>query len=180
MSTVIRLPVDLRAPEQTGLAGNSFWTIASGAASQMGMWAFIGNTSGGSGTGIRSTGGIVYGFVQVPSNVDPNSVGKLIVCLAASATAGNLSTWRVGTFEVQTGMTFDIAAWTHENSVNWTAPTTAWARNDLSFTMTSATTADCILAIKLHRNIALSGSGVDNTTSTVGCFDVFLQITATA
>jgi len=181
MSTVIRIPVDLRSPEQTGLAGNSFWTVNSGAVSQMGYWAFLGNTSGGSGTGIRVTGGIVYGYVQVPSNVDPGSVGKLILCLAASATAGSVSAWRVGVSEIQTGITFDNPSWVHENTIPWTAPTTAYSRQDLSFTLTSATTADAILSIKVSREIlGGSGSGVDLSTATVGCFDVFLQITATA
>lgn len=180
MSTVIRIPVDLRSPEQTGLAGNSFWTVNSGAVSQMGFWAFLGNTSGGSGTGIRATGGIVYGYVQVPSNVDAGSIPKLIVSLAASATAASISVWRVGVKEVQTGMSFDNASWVHENCVSWTAPTTAYARQDLSFTLTSATTADAILAVKLERNITGSGSGIDLSTAAVGCFDVFLQITATA
>src|SRR3990167_9812425 len=98
MASLIRVPVDLRSPEQTGIAGNSFWTVNSGVASQMGFWAFLGNTSGGSGTGVKATGGIVHGFVQVPPNVDPGSVGKLILVLAGSATAGSLSVWRVGTF----------------------------------------------------------------------------------
>ena len=180
MSTVIRVPVDLRSPEQTGYAGNSFWTVNSGAVSQMGMWAFLGNTSGGSGTGVRATGGIVYGYVQVPTNADPGSVPKLIVCLAASASSNAVSVWRVGTKEVQTGMAFDNPSWVHENSQNWTAPATAWARFDLSYTLTSATTADAILAVKIERSISLSGSAVDNMTAAMGCFDVFLQITATA
>ena len=104
MASLIRIPVDLRSPEMTGIAGNSFWTVNSGAVSQMGYWAFLGNTSGGSGTGIRATGGVVYGYVQVPSNADPGSIPKLIVCLAASATAASVSAWRVGTKELQTGM----------------------------------------------------------------------------
>lgn len=180
MSTLIRIPVDLRSPEQTGLAGNSFWTVNSGTVSQMGYWAFLGNTSGGSGTGIRATGGIVYGYVQVPSNADPNSVPSLIVSLGASATAASVAFFRVGTKEIQTGMSFDNPSWVHENGVAWTAPTTAYARQDLSFTLTSATTADAILAIKIERNIVGSGSGIDVSTATIGCFDVYLQITATA
>lgn len=181
MSTLIRIPVDLRSPEQTGIAGNSFWTVNSGAVSQMGYWAFLGNTSGGSGTGIRATGGIVYGYVQVPSNVDPNSVPTLVVCLAASGTAASESAWRVGVKEVQTGMSYDNPSWVHENTVPWTATTTAFARKDLAFTLTSAVTADTILAVKIERAIlGGSGSGVDLSTATVGCFDVFLQITATA
>lgn len=179
MATLLEIPVDLRSPEQTGLAGNSFWTINSGAASQMGMWAFLGNTSGGSGTGIRATGGIVYGFVKVPSNVDANSTPTVIVCLGASATAADLSVWRVGSFDIQTGQSFDVPSWTHQNSQTWTAPTTAWSRKDLSFTL-SATTGDTFIAIKLERSIAGSGSGIDTTTAIVGCFDVFLRITATA
>src|SRR3990167_2194963 len=148
MASLIRVPVDLRSPEQTGIAGNSFWTVNSGVASQMGFWAFLGNTSGGSGTGIRVTGGIVYGFVQVPPNVDPGSIGKLILALGASATAASVSTWRVGTYDCGTGQSFDPTAWVHENTVSWTAPTTAWTRQDLSFTLSSATTANSILAIK--------------------------------
>src|SRR3990167_1735922 len=125
MASLIRIPVDLRSPEMTGIAGNSFWTVNSGAVSQMGYWAFLGNTSGGSGTGIRATGGVVYGYVQVPSNADPGSIPKLIVCLAASATAASVSAWRVGTKELQTGMSFDNPSWVHENMIPWTAPTTA-------------------------------------------------------
>ena len=179
MASLIRIPCDLRSPEQTGLAGNTFWTIASGVASQMGMWAFLGNTSGGSGTGIRATGGIVYGFVQVPSNVEPGNAPTLIVSLATSATAGGVGAFRVGTREILTGNTFDVTSFVNQNTIPWTAPATAWARLDLSFTL-SATTADAILAIKLERSIAGSGSGVDNLTGFVGCFDIFLQVTATA
>ena len=181
MASVVRIPVDLRSPEQTGIAGNSFWTVNSGAVSQMGLWAFLGNTSGGSGTGIRATGGIVYGFVQVPSNADPGSVPKLIVCLAASATAASVSFWKVATKEIQTGASFDVPSWVTEDGQSWTAPTTAWARQDLSYTLSSATTSNAILAVKIERSIAGgSGSGVDLSTALVGCFDVFLEITATA
>lgn len=180
MATVIRIPVDLRSPEQTGIAGNSFWTVNSGAVSQMGFWAFLGNTSGGSGTGLKATGGIVYGYVQVPSNADPGSVPRLIVSLAASATSANLSVWRVGTKEIQTGAAYDVPSWVNENAQIWTAPATAWARQDLSFTLTSATTADAMLGVKIERSIAGSGSASDNMTALMGCFDVFLQITATA
>ena len=180
MASLIRVPVDLRSPEQTGIAGNSFWTVNSGTVSQMGFWAFLGNTSGGSGTGLKATGGIVYGYVQVPPNTDPGSVGKLIVALGASATSAALSVWRVGTKEVQTGAAFDNPSWVNENAQAWTAPSTAWARLDLNFTMTSATTANAILAIKLERSIAGSGSATDNCTALVGCFDLFLEITATA
>lgn len=179
MSTLIRIPIDIRTPEQTGLAGNSFWRIDSGTVAQMGYWAFLGNTSGGSGTGIDVTGAIVYGFVNVPANVDPNSVGKIILSMGASATAGGLSAWRVGTFEIQTGAKFDNPSWTHENAVNWTAPTTGFARKDLSFTMTSATTSNAILAIKIERDTD-GTSATDNTTGTIGVFDAFLEITATA
>lgn len=180
MATIIRIPVDLRSPEQTGLAGNSFWAVNSGVVSQMGFWAFLGNTSGGSGTGIRATGAIVYGFVQVPSNADPGSIPQLVVALGASATAGNLSVWKVSTFDIATGVTFDATGWQAVNAQTWTAPTTAWARYDKAFTLNSATTADTIIAVKIERNLVGSGSGVDNTTALVGCFDVFLQITATA
>ena len=179
MSTLIRVPIDIRSPELTGIAGNSFWTTNSGAVSQMSFWAFLGNTSGGSGTGVKATGAIVYGYVNVPSNIDPNSVGKIILCLAGSATAGSLSVWRVGTKEVQTGMAFDNPSWTHENAIQWTAPTTAWARYDKSFTMTSATTADAILCVKIERD-ADGTSGTEDCTATIGCFDAFLEITATA
>ena len=179
MASLIRVPIDLRAPEQTGIAGNTFWSIQSGVASQFGYWGFLGNTSGGSGTGIKATGGIVYGFVQVPPNVDANSVGKLIIALGANATASALSTWRVGTREIQTGNTFDVTGFVHENAVNWTAPTTAWARKDLSFTMTSATTANAMLAVKIERD-SDGTSGTDNMTALAAVFDVYLEITATA
>ena len=180
IASLIRIPVDLRTPEQTGIAGNTFWTVNSGTASQFGFWAFLGNTSGGSGTGVRATGGIVYGFVQVPPNVDAGSVGKLIVAMGASATSAAPSVWRVGTREVQTGFTFDVTSFVNENSQTWTAPTTNWARLDLSFTLTSATTANAMLSVKIERPIAASGSATDTTTALVGVFDVFLEITATA
>lgn len=169
MSTLIRVPVDIRIPEQTGIQGNSFWTVQSGTVAQLGFWAFLGNV----------TGAITYGFVQVPPNVDPGSVGKLIVALGASATAASLSAWRVGTKEIQTGASFDVPSWVHENAVNWTAPTTAWARLDLSFTLTSATTANAILAVKLERD-SDGTSATENCTALIGCFDMFLEITATA
>jgi hypothetical protein len=179
MASLIRIPCDLRTPEQTGIAGNSFWTVQSGTVSQMGFWAFLGNTSGGSGTGIKATGGIIYGYVQVPPNVDPGSVGKLILALGASATSAALTVFRVGTKEVQTGLSFDAPSWVNENAQQWTAPATAWARHDLSFTLTSATTANAMLAIKIERD-SDGTSGTENMTALVGCFDVFLEITATA
>jgi len=179
MSTVIRVPIDLRTPEQTGLAGNSFWSVSSGLAQQMGHWSFLGNTSGGSGTGVNVTGGIVYGYVQVPPFVDANSVGSIVLVMGASATSAGLSTWRVGTKEIQTGAIFDFTAWTHENAVDWTAPATAWARKDLSFTMSSATTSNALLAIKIERDTD-GTSGTDNTTASVKIFDAYLEITATA
>jgi len=172
--------VDLKTPEQTGLAGNSFWTVQSGTASQMAGWAFLGNTSGGSGTGIRVTAGIVYGFVQVPPNVDADSTGAIIVSLATTATANAVSFWRVGTRDVLTGDTYDVTSFVAINGQPMTALATGWARRDLSFGRAGATTGNSLMAIRIERNIAGSGSGVDNSTALVMLMDAFLEITATA
>ena len=181
MASEIRIPVDLRSPEQTGLAGNSFWTVSSGVASQQGYWAFLGNTSGGSGTGIDVTGGIVYGLVQMPKNLEPDSTGIFVLAMGASATAGGLSAWRVSYSEIQTGVKFDLTAnaWNAINAKNWTAPTTGYARHDMTFDTTGTFTAESIVMVRLERDTD-GTSATDNITATVGVFDAYVQITATA
>lgn len=171
MSTVIRIPIDLRTPEQTGIAGNSYWTVQSGGASQFGHWAFKGDV----------TGAIVYGFVQVPSNVDPNSTGVFVLNMGASATSAALSAWRVCYSEILTGERFDVtaAAWNNIDATGWTAPATNWASHDMTFDTTGTLTANAIVAIKIDRD-ADGTSATDNCTAVVGLFDAFLQITATA
>ena len=179
MATTIRIPIDLTTPEQTGLAGNSFWRVTSGTTHQMGYWGFLGNTSGGSGTGLNVTGGIVYGRINIPPNVDSTPNASIILVLASSATAGGLSVWRVGSKNIATGISFDALAFTHESSLQWTAPTTAWARLDKSFALTVTPVADQILEVKVERDTD-GTNGTDNTTATIGCFDAFLQIDVTA
>ena len=179
MARVLRIPIDIRSPEQTGIAGNSFWTVRSGTVSQMGYWAFLGNTSGGSGTGVKATGGIVYGLVNIPINIDLNTTPRVILSMGASATAASLSAWRVASFEIATGIVYDPASWQNVNAVNWTAPTTAWSKYDLSFTLNSATTGDMTLAIKIERD-SDGTSATENCTAVIGVFDAFLEFTATA
>ena len=186
MASLIHVPIDWRTPEQTGIAGNSFWSVLSGTASQLAGWMFLGNTSGGSGTGIRATAGVIYGIVNVPPNVDPNSTGSILVCLATTATANAISFWKVHTREVLTGSTYDVTSFVAINGQAWTAPTTGWARKDLSFARDAATTGGAQIMVKLERNISYSGavsasgSGVDDSTALVMMMDAYLVITATA
>lgn len=173
MAKVIRTPVDVNTPEQTGLAGNSFWTVLSATAGQIGTWAFYGASGG-------VTGGIIYGRIVVPSVIDANTQPRIIIDLfshGANVTAGSLSVWRVGVFQVLTGEEYS-QAFVHENAVNWTAPTTGGVKKSLSFTLTSAVTADSTLIVKIERDND-GTSGTDDSTATIYMPDCLLEFTAT-
>ena len=173
MSKVIRTPIDINTPEQTGLAGNSFWTVLSATAGQLGTWAFYGASGG-------VTGGIIYGRIVVPSVIDADTTPRVILDLfhgPAQVTAGALSAWRVGAIQVQTGEEYS-QAFVHENAVNWTGPTTGGVKKSLSFTLTSAVTADSTLIIKIERDND-GTSATDNSTATIYMPDVLLEFTAT-
>lgn len=148
----------------------------------MGVWGLMGNQTGTGGVGIGTERAIIYGYTLVPSNVDPDSVGKIDISIGGNVTGGSISSFVVGVCEIQTGQTFNFltASIILADSQFFTAPSTAWARKELSFTLTSATTADAILGVVLQRiNTGLSSTSV-NCTSTLFLFDAFLTITATA
>lgn len=172
MAKVIRIPIDINSPEQTGVPGNAFWTVLSATAAQLATWAFYGASGG-------VTGGIIYGRVEVPSIIDANTTPRIVMNIFGNSgvTAGSLSAWKVGTLFVQTGESMD-RVFNMINAANWTAPTTALAKNPLSFTTTAATTADTTILVKFERDND-GTSATDNCTSTVYLFDAFLEFTAT-
>lgn len=136
MATTIRVPVDMRNPRVSSLAGNSFWRVAALTNYDAGYWEFV-----------KDVDGKLYGLVMVPKNLDAAPTAKIVLATAYNATSG-VARWSIKTKDPADGETFD-ASFTSETAQDITAPGTAKLRKDVTFTLTNAPAADDILLIEV-------------------------------
>lgn len=121
MATTVRVPIDLRAPRVSSLAGNAHWTVAALTAWDAGLWQFL-----------KDVDGKAYGVVGVPKNLAVTPNGKIGVALAANATSG-VTRWSVKTKAIADAESFNPASLTAETAQDVTVPATAYLRKDVTF-----------------------------------------------
>lgn len=120
MATV-RLPIDLRNPRVSSLAGNAFFTVTGLTAGDFGYWQLG-----------QDVDGKIYGVVPVPKNVAGTPNGKIILVISANATSG-VSRLQVSTKAVADAESLNPASLTAETAQDITVPGTARLRKDVTF-----------------------------------------------
>lgn len=143
MPTTVYVPINLLVPRTKSLAGNSYFTVLSGANWDQGVWQFIsGNESQ------------VYGIVHVPGNISatPNAAVNLVV-FCSSIISGTF--FKVSTACVASGTTFDPTL-TAETGQNVAVPGTANTRFDILFNsgsnLTTAVSGNGILIVEISHS----------------------------
>lgn len=142
MATTVRIPIELRNPRVTSLAGNSFFTVLGLTAWDAGYWSFL-----------QDVDGKAYGVVQVPHDlaVTPNaSVG---LAIAANATTG-VTRLQVSTKAIADAESLNPASLTAETAQDITVPATARLRKNVAFpaagSLTETVAADDLLVVELY------------------------------
>ena len=120
--TTVRIPIDLRNPRLTSLAGNSFFTVFGFTNHDFGHWEFV-----------KDVDGKIYGIVGIPPNVSGTPNAKCILVIAANATVG---VWRniVNYKTVAPGETVQLT-YTAGASQDITVPGTAYLTKEITHTL---------------------------------------------
>lgn len=140
----IRVPIDLRSPRVTSLAGNAFFTVEGLTAWDAGRWEFI-----------KDEDGKIYGLVPVPKTLHGTPNGKIILSIAANATSG-VTRLQVSTKAIADAESLNPASLTAETAQNITVPATAYLRKDVTFPTTGSLgetlTADDLLLVEVFHD----------------------------
>lgn len=142
--TTIRLPIDVRNPRVTSLAGNAFFAVEGLTAWDAGRWEMI--------DAVESR---IYGVVPIPKNVAGTPAGKIILSCATTATA-NEYRLEVLVKAVADAESLNPASLTAIETIDVTAPGTARLRKDTTFpasgSMSETLTADDLLIVEIIRH----------------------------
>lgn len=161
----IRVPIDLRNPRVTSLAGNAFWTVEGLTAYDAGRWEFI-----------KDEDGKVYGLVPVPKTLAGTPNGKIILVIAANATSG-ATRLQVSTKAIADAESLNPASLTAETAQNITVPGTAWLRKDVTFptsgSLGETLAADDVLLVEVFHDGNDAG---DTLTVATLLYAAFLQV----
>lgn len=164
MATV-RVPIDLRNPRVATLAGNAFWSVLGLTAWDAGRWEFV-----------KDVEGRTYGVVPVPKNVAVTPAPKIVLSIAANATAG-VTRLRVATKAIADAESLNPASLTAEPEQDITVPATARLRKDVTFPTTGnlseAVAADDLIVVE----IAHMGAHANDTLAVnTELYAAFLQV----
>lgn len=146
-TATIRIPIDLRNPRVSSLAGNSFFTVTGLTAWDAGHWEFV-----------KDVDGKIYGVVSIPNNLNATPNAKIILTIAANATSG-VTRLSVATNPPADGESLDPASLTGETAQDITVPATARLRKDVTFTLTNAPAPNDLLIVEIYHE----GAHVNDT-----------------
>jgi len=136
----IRVPIDLRNPIASSLAGNSFFNVTGLTALDLAHWEFV-----------KDVEGKIYGVVGVPTPLAATPNAKIILQLAANATTG-VSTMQVSSKAVADAESFNPGSLDSETAEDVTMPSTAYDRKEVSISLTNAPEADDILLVEIFHD----------------------------
>jgi hypothetical protein len=137
--TTQRFPIQLKNPQVSSLAGNSFWTTTALTAYDLGHWEFL-----------KDVDGIVTGSVNIPNSLCSTPAAKIILQVLANATTG-VTSLDVSTAAIADGESMNPASLTAETIQDVTVPGTAYLRKEVSFTLTNTpVAADTLIVEILH------------------------------
>jgi hypothetical protein len=133
----VKIPIDLRNPRVSSLAGNSFFTVKGLTAWDAGCWEFV-----------KDVDGKVYGIVTIPKTIAVTPNAKIVLLIAANATTG-VTRLSVASKDIADAESINPASLTAETAQDITVPTTARLRKDVTFTMTDTPVADDIKIVEI-------------------------------
>jgi len=167
MVATIQIPIDLRDPRVTTLAGNAGWTVVGLTAHDVGVWQFV-----------KDVEGKVYGVVRLPVNIAGTPNAKIKLVIMANATSG-VTSLDIGHKAVQTkapAESLNPASLTYIGVQHITVPATAYNALEVSFTVSeSLATEDELLVEIFHDGDHASDTLAVNTL----LFDALLEIDIT-
>lgn len=141
MATTIRIPIDLRLPRTTSLAGNSYFNVTNLATltGDVGHWECV-----------KDVEGKIYGIVKIPSAIDGTPAAKIILEIFANATSG-VTRLQASSLAVADAESYDQAM-TAETAQDITVPATANLRKEVTFTLTNTPVAEDELLIEIFHD----------------------------
>lgn len=161
----IRVPIDLRNPRVTSLAGNAFFTVEGLTAWDAGRWEMV--------DALESR---IYGVVAVPKNLAGTPAGKIILSCATTATAEQYRL-EVKVKAVADAESLNPASLTDIETIDVTAAGTARLRKDTTFpasgSMSETLTADDLLIVEIIRH---GEHANDDIVAPLYLYAAFLQI----
>jgi hypothetical protein len=165
MAVTVRIPIDLRNPRVSSLAGNTWWAVIGHTAWDAGHWRFNGDVDGK-----------VYGLVPVPKNLDTTPNAKIVLVIAANATTG-VTRLSIRTKAIADAESFNPASLTAETAQDITVPATARLRKDVIFpstgNLTETVAADDLLIVELFHEGAHAN---DTLAVSTELYEAFLQV----
>lgn len=151
MSTTVRIPIDLRAPDSQTNPGNSFWTVEGLTAQDFGAWQFLPDVDGS-----------VFGVAHVPKNIAGAPAAKIVLILAANNAGGLITSMDVLTGAIAAdNESINPASLTSVGVVDVTMPSTAYFTKEQSFTLVSQPSADDVLEVEVFHD----GNKTEDTLS---------------
>lgn len=158
----VRVPVDLRNPRVTTLAGNAFFTVVGLTAWDAGHWQFV-----------KDVDGKLYGVVKVPKNLAAAPNGKIVLVIGANATTGT-SRLSAATKAVADAESLNPASFAVETAQDITVPATARLRKDVtvpaSGTLAEALAADDLLLVEVFHEGAHANDTLAVNTELYGAY----------
>lgn len=134
----IRIPIQLRTPQQSANLGNSFFNVNALTAYDAGNFEFT-----------KDVNGKVFGLVRIPKNMNATPTAKIILTYMANATTG-VTRLSVASGDIADGESMNPASLTVETAVDSTVPATAYLRKDVSFTLTDTPVADDLKIVQIY------------------------------
>jgi hypothetical protein len=164
MATTIQIPIDLRNPRVTSLAGNAFWTVLGLTAWDAGHWQFV-----------KDVDGKIYGLVRIPKNMAATPAAKIKLVIAANATSGvtRLSIGHKAVQTIPTAESLNPATLTAITAQDITVPATAYLAGEVSFTVSETLAAEDELIVEIYHEGAHAN---DTLAVNTLLFDAFLEI----
>jgi hypothetical protein len=167
MTKTIQLPIDLRNPRATSLAGNAYWALLGLTAWDAGHWHFL-----------KDVEGKVYGIVRLPVDMagTPNAKIKLVICANATSGVTSLAIEHKSIQTKATAESLNPALLTAITTQDITVPGTAYDAKEVSFTVTETLAAEDELVVSVFHD----GDKAEDTLATdTILIDAILEIDIT-
>ena len=159
MPTTVRVPIDLRSPGFTINAGNAFWLPIGLTAHDLGAWQFLNDVDGS-----------VFGIGYVPTNIDASPAAKVVLILAANATAGITSMNVLTSAIAKDAESMNPGSLTGVGIVDITVPGTAYNTKEQIYTLATQPTADDLLIVEIFHNGVTANDTLAVNTILVAAF----------
>lgn len=163
-------PLTCNTPDSVTNPGATFWSPISLTNYQAGVWQFLSNAT-------SDPDGTIFCHVGVPNNLATTPAAAIVLVIGANNTTASKNVRvQVSTAAVAATESMD-ASLTAETAQTILMPTTAYARKDVTFTLTNAPAAFDHMIVKIFRDGNHADDNLDATNLLM--FAAFLKIDLT-